>query len=282
MPRRRVAPGYRAEVGFYADLVGTLDVRAPRCWYAAITDDAMQFTLLLEDLAPRLPGVQVDGCSLAQAEDAVRNLAGLHAPRWNDESLFDHDFFNRPDADRAAFVGQLTVSAAEGFVDRYRDELAADDAATLRAAAEAVAAWQLARPEPFAVVHGDYRLDNLLFPPAGAGVVAVDWQTLSVAPPGRDLGYFLGTSLHVEDRRAGEAELVGAYHDALVARGVANYDLDRCFDDYRLGQLQGPMITMLGCILATAERSDRADARFLAMARRSCAAIRDLHSLDLL
>ena len=53
-------------------------------------------------------------------------------------------------------------------------------------------------------------------------------------------------------------------------------------DDYRVGLLQAPMITMLGAAYATAERSKQADAMFLAMACRSCAAIRDLNSLDLL
>jgi hypothetical protein len=42
------------------------------------------------------------------------------------------------------------------------------------------------------------------------------------------------------------------------------------------------MITTIGCIYAPRERSDASDAMFLAMARRSCAAIRDLGTLDLL
>src|SRR4051794_34415431 len=90
--RHLVSAGYRNEVGFYADLVDTLDVLAPRCWYAAISDDGLRFTLLLEDLAPLVPGVQTDGCTIPNAAAAVRNLAGLHAPRWNDASLRDLDF----------------------------------------------------------------------------------------------------------------------------------------------------------------------------------------------
>ena len=129
------------------------------------------------------------------------------------------------------------------------------------------------------MLHGDYRLDNLLFDPDGADVVAVDWQTLAVGPPARDLAYFLGTSLTIDDRRAAERELVVAYHAALCDRGVSGYSADRCFDDYRLGQMQGPMITTMGCAFATGERSAAADEMFLAMARRSCAAIRDLDSL---
>jgi hypothetical protein len=121
-----------------------------------------------------------------------------------------------------------------------------------------------------------------MFAPAGAGVAAVDWQTLAVAPPARDLAYFLGTSLRVEDRRDAEAELVGAYHGELTARGVPGYSAASCFDDYRIGQLQGPLITTLGCIYAPSARTDASDAMFLTMARRSCAAIRELGSLDLM
>jgi hypothetical protein len=278
--RSRVAVGYQREVGFYAHVVDTVDVRTPRCWYAAIAEDGVAFTLLLDDLAPLTPGVQADGCSVAQAADAVGNLAALHAPRWGDDALFDLDFVDRPTEAGAAFLGDVTRSATDEFVRRYAADLDPADVATLRAVAEAIPGWMVARPEPFAVVHGDYRLDNLLFPPEGDGVVAVDWQTLTVAPPGRDLAYFLGTSLRTEDRRAAERDLVARYHAALVMRGVEGYDLDRCFDDYRLGQLQGPMITTLGWAYASGEKGEAADRMFLAMARRSCAAIRDLDSLD--
>ena len=47
------------------------------------------------------------------------------------------------------------------------------------ASAEVIAAWQLARLTPFSVIHGDYRLDNLLFSPTGDGVVVYDLT----APP---------------------------------------------------------------------------------------------------
>jgi len=277
--RRRVAAGYRSEVGFYTQLVATLEVRTPACRYGAITGDALDFTLLLDDLAPRVPGVQVDGCSVVQAQDAVRNLAGLHASRWNDPTLFDLDFVARTTEERAQFLGDILAAATEEFVVRYAAELTDSEVATLRASAAAITRWQLSRPEPFAVVHGDYRLDNLMFHPRARGVVALDWQTVTVGLPTRDLAYFLGTSLATEMRREAEAHLVDAYHRELVGHGVEDYDAVRCFDDYRLGQLQGPMITVLGCIYAPAARSVEADRMFLAMIRRSCAAIRDLDSI---
>lgn len=278
--RHRVRNGYRAEVGFYVELADTVKIRTPQCWHAAIDADGTRFTLLLEDLAPRRPGVQASGCSLVQAEDAVRNLAWLHAPRWDDDSVFDLAFLQRPSDSGAAFLANIAASATAGFVERYVSDLDAADVATLRAAADVMERWQLGGREHFAPIHGDYRLDNLMFPPEGVGVVAIDWQTLTVAPPARDLAYFLATSLDVAHRRATEPDLVAVYHEELVACGVEGYTVDRCFDDYRLGQLHAPMITTIGCMYATAERSEGADRMFLSMARRSCAAIRDLDALD--
>jgi aminoglycoside/choline kinase family phosphotransferase len=280
--RQRVAVGYRREVGFYTQVADTVDVRAPRCWHGAISDDGTAFTLLLDDLSPARPGVQAAGCSPGDAAASVRNLAGLHAPRWDDESLASLAFLDLADEDSAALLGAVHVDATEQFVARYRDALDADDVATLRAAAAATGAWLLARPAPFALTHGDYRLDNLMFHPDGETVTALDWQTVTLGPPARDVAYFLGTSLDVPVRRDHEKELVGAYHAELVARRVTGYDADRCFDDYRLGQLQGPLITVLGSEFATAARTPDADRMFLAMATRSCTAIRDLRSHDLL
>ena len=131
-----------------------------------------------------------------------------------------------------------------------------------------MADWVLARPEPFAVIHGDYRLDNLMFGDDADDVVAVDWQTLAVGPPTRDVAYFLGTSVQVDERREHERRLVAAYHAELVRRGVEGYDADQCFDDYRVGHLQGPFITTLGAAYATAVRTEAADRMFVAMATR--------------
>jgi aminoglycoside phosphotransferase len=280
--RRRVRNGYRSEVGFYRDIASTVDVATPQCWYGAITDDSLAFTLLLDDLSPRVPGVQAAGCTVEQARLAVSNLAALHAGRWNDASVLDLPFVARPTPAGAEYLGSVVTAATDAFVERFAAELDAADVDTLRSAAAVMTHWQQTRTEPFAVLHGDYRLDNLLFDPDGADVVAVDWQTLAIGPSTRDLAYFLGTSLTVDDRRAAEGELVAEYHAALCARGVSGYDAGECFDDYRLGQLQGPMITTMGCAFATGDRSAAADAMFLAMATRSCAAIRDLDTLGIL
>ena len=59
--RERVGAGYRNEVGFYTVFRDRVQIRTPRCWHAEISDDNCSFVLLLDDLAPARPGVQVDG-----------------------------------------------------------------------------------------------------------------------------------------------------------------------------------------------------------------------------
>src|SRR5262249_37552736 len=158
--RRRVARGYRNEVGFYTQLLGTVAIRSPESWYGAITYDPLAFTPLLGDLAPRTPGVQANGCTIDQAADAVRNLAALHASRWNDDTLFDLDFLDRPTTRGAERLGGILAAATDEFLARYRGEIELSDLTTLRAAADAIVAWQLPPPEPFAALHADYPLHN--------------------------------------------------------------------------------------------------------------------------
>ncbi len=279
--RTIIAEGYRNEVGFYRDLAHTLAVRTPKCWFTTITDDMTCFVLLLEDLAPAVPGDQVTGCSVEEARHAVVNLAGLHGPRWGDETLLELPWLKRQDAEGAQFYGQVLDGAIPTFLERFESRMGPDDPATLREVPGHLAAWLLTRPERFSVIHGDYRPDNLMFPEHGAGVSAVDWQTLTLALPGRDIGYLLATSLEVETRRAHERELVATYHEALLTHGVTAHDLDECFEDYRLGVVQGPLITVLGAVYAN-DPNDASDAMFTAMITRSLAAIRDLRPFDLL
>jgi aminoglycoside phosphotransferase (APT) family kinase protein len=164
------------------------------------------------------------------------------------------------------------------FLDRLGDRLPAEDHETVRACGEVIADWLVARPERFGLVHGDYRLDNLLFDDADPPqVTAVDWQTVNLGLPARDLAYFITTGLDPEPRRAAEQDLVATYHRRLAELGVTGYTAEDCWQDYRFAALQGPLVAVFGAAYGTP--SERGDAMFAAMIRRSCAAIRDLDSL---
>lgn len=281
--RARVRRGYRAEVFFYQQLLQRAKIHTPRCWHAAISDDALTFALLLSDAAPAVPGAQERGCGEDEAADALRNLAGLHAAFWNSPILAEEAAWLAMEPARAEVLARTHAVATDQFLTRYAAELSAEEAEVLRRATALIHGWLLAGEGPRTVLHGDYRLDNLLFPPHGAGpVLAVDWQTLDVGLPGRDLAYFLATALESEDRRRLETSLLQAYHDQLRAHGLQGYSLEACRLDYRRGMLQAPFITMIGCFLATGERSAAADRMFLSMARRAIHAIQDLEVLELL
>lgn len=277
--RDLLATTYRMEWRFYTTIAPTVAIRVPAAPYTAMAPTGGDFVLLLEDLAPAEQGDQVAGCTTAQATDAVVNLTGLHGPRWCDASLLDIDGLAVNGPEDAATMAELYAPATETFLERLGDRLRPEDVATLRSIVPVIEQWALARAETFALVHGDYRLDNLLFPPDdGPGVVAVDWQTLSLAHPLRDLAYFTGTSLHVDQRREIEQDLVATYHHGLVAHGVTGHDAARCWEDYRFAMLQGPLVCVFGA--AYGARTERGDTMFATMIERCCTAIRDLRTLE--
>jgi hypothetical protein len=167
----------------------------------------------MEDLAPGDQGDQIRGCSPEEAELALTNLAGLHGSSWCDEKLDRFEWLSRVTPDVAKLFTNILGPSTEGFIERYQGSMGAGDADVLRQFANSAEGWLVGRPECFAPVHGDYRLDNLMFATqaGGAPVAAVDWQTLSIGLPGRDVAYFMGNSLLPELRREHEQFLVRAY-----------------------------------------------------------------------
>ncbi|MFF0497137.1 phosphotransferase [Nocardia aobensis] len=283
--RAMVAGAYRQEIRFYREIAPTVSVRVPACHYAEFDGDGAEFTLLLDDLTPARQGDQVTGCTVAQARAAVGNLAGLHGPRWCDPGLpaIEGLTFNG-DAEAHA-LAELYGPATEIFIDRLGERLSPADHETLRACVPGIADWLLAAPERFAPVHGDYRLDNLMFSgdsdeieSGGIEVWAVDWQTLGLGLPARDLSYFVATALEPEIRRAHEDSIIETYWRALCSYGVTDYTLGQCRQDYGFALVQGPLVAVFGAAYGAA--TPRGDDMFAAMARRSCAAIRDWDALE--
>lgn len=281
-PARRTADAftYRCEVNFYRQIAPHVSVRFPRCYLASLSEDATVFTLLLEDLAPALPGDQIAGCTVQQAHDAAVNIAGLHGPLWCDEGLRAHDWLIPMSPDIADLSAAFFKDSTATFVDRY--PLSDQTGTILTEFGEKSVTWWRQDPEPFTLLHADYRLDNLLFGPPGSpdAVIAVDWQACMVGQPLRDVAFVVVSGLSPEDRRAAERDIVAAYHLRLCTFGVGDYDLEQCWQDYRFGLFHSAMITVFGA--AAGKRSERGDRMFTVMAERSAAAIQDLDALSLL
>ena len=280
--RDRVTVGYRSECAFYAGVADRVRVPTPQCFYCEITDDAMDYALLLADQAPAVQGDQLAGCGEQEARLAVAALAGLHGPSWCDPVWLDFPgiAFARPDEAGAKGLGEVAKMSLDITLAKLGDRMSATDRETFTATMGLVTPWLLTEYDRFALLHGDYRLDNMLFDPDRSRVSVVDWQTLGVGLPARDLAYFTATSLDAQLRSAIENDLVDDYHRALLEHGVSGYERETCWRDYRLGVPQALLISALGFAFAAA--TDRGDDMVLTMLARACQAVRDLGTLDLI
>jgi aminoglycoside phosphotransferase (APT) family kinase protein len=280
--RERVALGYRSEVEFYTDVADHVQIPAPRCFHSEITDDGGDFALLLADMAPAVQGDQIAGCTAQEARLAAEALAGLHGPSWCEPEWLGLAAISMPkpgDEAAAKGLGDVARMAADITIEKLGARVSAQDRETLTESMGLVTPWLLAQVKRFALMHGDYRLDNMLFDPDRTRITVVDWQTMGIGLPSRDLAYFTATSLAPDVRPAIEEDLVRRYHQALLGYGVTDYDFDACWRDYRLGVVQAPLITTLG--FAFAASTERGDEMILTMFYRGCRAIRELGTLDL-
>jgi aminoglycoside/choline kinase family phosphotransferase len=272
---------YEKEVRFYEQLAPALPIPTPTVFHVALdASDLSRFVLLLEDLAPATQGDQLVGCTPAVAASAVRELVGLHAPRWGDPSLADIEWLRGDRETGIAMLTMLLPTLWAGFTERYAADL--DEPVHTAGAAlfEHLAGYLTTTGAPETVVHGDYRLDNLLLRPDGGVAGVVDWQTCTVGPALSDVAYFIGAGLTAEDRRAHEDALVREYHRGLEAAGVTGYAWDRCWTDYRRGTFAGLMMAVAASMLV--ERTARGDEMFLTMAARHSRHVLDLDAIELI
>ena len=121
-------------------------------------------------------------------------------------------------------INQALMSALlPGFLERYGERIAPEHAEVCERFVAVSTPGRPTAARRSGLVHGDYRLDNLLFT-AGRGCTVVDWQTVSWGPAMLDASYFLGSGLSVEDRRAHERELVETYHGELLRLGATGLE----------------------------------------------------------
>ena len=278
--RDRVVLGYRSECAFYQSVAHRVQVPVPTCFHCEISEDAAEYALLLTDQAPAVQGDQIAGCDEGQALLAARAIAGLHGPTWNQREWLTFPGLAMSLLDDASKkgLGDIAVMSADITVEKLGAKLDAADRDTFLDTMGLVTPW-LADLDRFSLIHGDYRLDNMLFHPDGHQAWVVDWQTLGVGLPARDLAYFAATSLDPALRARLDRKLVEEYHRALLSYGVTGYDLETCWHDYRYGMIQALLISALG--FAFAVGTDRGDDMVATMLRRGCQAVRELGTADL-
>ena len=266
---------YEREVRFYSDIAPTIgDGALARCHHASHEPESGTFALVLEDAGPAEVGNDIAGATLDQAVLAIRALARIQSAVLGSDHLAATDWLNRePPINQV-----LLASLFPAFVERYRDRL---DPRHIELAQRMVDSWdqylaeELEQPHQ-SLVHGDFRLDNLLFGQPGAArpVTVVDWQTVTWGPATNDLAYFLGASLPTELRRAHFDELLQTYFDELGGRGPATVDEVR--EGVRRHTFLGILMTIVPSVLV--EQTERGDEMFMTMFARHCELALDLDS----
>ncbi|MGH7290126.1 MAG: phosphotransferase, partial [Myxococcota bacterium] len=249
------------------------------CHHAAYDPATGVFDLLLGDATPAVVGDEIVGATIEQARMALTHLGHVHGPLLGDAALSGAAWINRESPLNQGLISALYA----GFLDRYRDDLAPEHREVcerLVSTFDAYLAAEAASGRPQGLVHGDYRLDNLLFGQDGADrpLTVVDWQTVSVGPALTDVAYFLGCALPVQQRREHSEELLRAYHVALGPN--APLTMDDVLEGVRHQSFFGVVMSIVSPMLV--ERTERGDQMFMTMIARHCEHVLDTDALAVL
>ena len=267
---------YEREVSFFHRIAGAIDVPKPFCHFAAVDSATGENIVVLEDLRAYRCGDQVAGVSPTEARAIVDALVPLHAAYWG-----------RTDGELLADAMRIDTSYAESFppslygtwqrgVELFADDIHADVLADVERYVQNLPyLHRLMGERTQTVVHGDVRLDNVMFAEQHGQhpVVLLDWQAIMVSNPLHDLAYLASQSLEVDDRRAHEHDLIAHYRAALGERGI-DVSLADCVESYDIAALflfSYPLI--IGGFCDTSDERGVALAR--AVLRRSSATVAD-------
>jgi hypothetical protein len=170
-----------------------------------------------------------------------------------------------------------------GFVDRYGEAITPAQRLVCQRLVDSFDAYLAEEAGPDRVhglVHGDYRLDNMLFGRPGSlrDLTVVDWQTVTWGPALTDVAYFLGCALPTEQRRAHYDELLAAYHAGLGENPPLSMEQIR--EGVRRQSFFGVMMSIVSSMLV--ERTERGDQMFLTMLERHSNHVLDTGALDAL
>ncbi len=265
---------YEREVRFYRDIAPGIEGPIAPCYHAAVDTSTGVFDLLLGDAGPAVVGDEIAGATTEQARLGVVELGRLHGPLLGDTALAEAPWLNRESPLNQAMITPLYA----GFVDRYGDQIAPNHRMVCERLVGAFDGYVEAEAGQMrGLVHGDYRLDNMLFGTAGAdrALTVVDWQTVSWGPALTDLAYFLGSALPAQDRREHYDALLLAYHEALGPG--APISLAEVREGVRRQSFFGVMMAIVSSMLV--ERTERGDRMFMTMLQRHCDHVLDTDAL---
>lgn len=238
---------WEREGRFYREVAPALSIRVARTHVNLADDEAKRYLLVMEDLAPARAADQVVGATPAQARQVVEYIGRFHAQWWEHPMLEQLTWMPRIDDPTTKMVTPMFLQGWAQFEERFRDVLPRRTLEWVQAFGPSCADFlDLYADDPVTIIHGDFRLDNMLFDADGE-VTLVDWQMATLAPGFSDIVYFVGTNLEPDVRAAHLEGLLDLYVDTLAAGGVPVPTGDELHDALRKGILMW-MVAMAGGI----------------------------------
>jgi hypothetical protein len=248
---------YESEVRFYREIAPQAGITVPRLHWGDVEPTSGRITLVIDDLTTCAEvGDMIATATPEQAQLAFAELVKLQASLWNDPRLRSMPWLADPS--RAQMLFDSVAPAVESFKVAYGDRLEREHVALVERLAPRASSWPArALVDPLVVVHGDFRLDNMLFgtAPGSAPISILDWQACRLGPPLLDHSIFLGSCMSTADRRAHERDLLRGYHEGLVLAGVRHFTFEDCLESYRISSLYPFLLTVsMSMFLAHTDR----------------------------
>jgi len=232
---------YEREVRFYQRLAARTPVVTPHCYYSHLDSDTGSCLLLLEDLARARGGNSVAGCSVDEVARVLPELARLHATWWNAHDLADASWLRL----RYLLAPEVMARAFDDSWPAFLQKLSIPMTSRISEAGDWIAenlpaaATTLFNHEPRTLIHNDVQADNLFFGSSWEPIF-IDWQMVTYARCVVDVAGWIRGQLEPEIRRDAEPGLLRLYHDALVTRGIHDYNHEQLLADYRLATVLAP------------------------------------------
>jgi hypothetical protein len=239
---------FKCEVDWYGNRMPERSgMQAPKTYFAAHGGYG-RYILLMEDLAPRKCGDQMQGISANDVQGAVKAAAKLHAKyinqvteapetkgwvRRQDDAVF-YDLVRTKYDQSLAILDEARynvfgtdakdvpefIAYAKLINDNYKDKLLPNclkDCKRINAHSQ----WSSS------INHGDFRGENIFFPEeATQEPIVIDYQAVKEGIPVQDISYLMVGSMTTEERRKGEVELIRAYYEQCKQSGWADVTME--------------------------------------------------------
>ena len=230
----RLNNAFGREIGVYTHCTPRVRDHKPKV-YAC--QDGEPSWLLMEDLTHLRSGDQVIGLSYQETLATIERMAAIHAEFWLDPALQQHSWLPQ----HGFWFANPKPELVDDFFALYGIRFGPEVCRLYQAVLEQTSAIdQALEDRPWTLVHGDLRADNVLFDHTidDPDSVILDWSWASRSLAAIDLAFLVGGSTPPVQRLGRHEELLQAWHQVLLNRGVRDYPLAEARRDQQLAALR--------------------------------------------